>query len=527
MGLVDEDTSSNELDEEDDDIINLDDIDDFDSNNDNTNNSTNDFDDDENLDLSDDDILNLDEDDADNGIINLDNDDADNDIINLDDDDADDIINLDNDDADNDIINLDDDDDDNDIINLDDDDNDIINLDDDDADNDIINLDDDDADNDIINLDDDDADNDIINLDDDADNDIINLDDDDTDNDAVNPVDDKEDDIISLDDDIDDSGIINLDDDDDAVLKLDDDNKENEVFSGIKNKNYNPNYDLSKQISSINDSEDTNNESTNIVHNINMSDDKKVVAFVGGHGNGTSFIVNNLANLLSGQGIKVAILDLTKNKNSYYIYTENEESLRSVAFSCFDKLKSGIPDGIKTNKNLTIYTSLPNSGNEIDDIDAAINTLLSNHSLVLLDCDIDTNKEFFAVAQEIYLVQSLDILTIQPLTSLLKKLKMNKVLDESKIRILINKDIRVNDLNDRILISAMSVYNSPDTTYQLDLFNRDTVQYLTIPFEERNYAKYLSELAKCKLKITGYSKALISSFNKLAKMVYPIGKKKK
>ena len=447
-------------------------------------------------------------------------------------DDSDDIINLDDldfseeDSVDDTMQNNTADEDDDDILNLDDDDdNGIINFDEDEDDeDDSFNLDDDD---DMVTATEDDTDNDesadVLDVDtnnNNEDDDILELDDDSND--------DEDDDLITLDDDSDDDGLISLDDDEDAVLKLDDDNDSaNELFSGIRNKNYNPNYDLSKQISAINDSEDHSNEVANVAHNINLSDDKKVVAFVGGHGNGTSFIVNNLANLLSGQGIKVAILDLTKNKNSYYIYTENEESLRSIAFSCFDKLKSGIPDGIKTNKNLTVYTSLPNSGNEIEDIDAAINTILSDNTLVLLDCDIDTDKEFFAIAQEIYLVQSLDILTIQPLTSLLKRLKMDKVLDETKIRILINKDIRVNDLNDRILISAMSVYNSPDTTYQLDLFNRDTVQYLTIPFEERNYSKYLGELAKCKLKISGYSKALISSFNKLAKMVYPIGKKKK
>ena len=42
-----------------------------------------------------------------------------------------------------------------------------------------------------------------------------------------------------------------------------------------------------------------------------------------------------------------------------------------------------------------------------------------------------------------------------------------------------------------------------------------------------NY-EYLDELADCKLTIRGYSKNLISSFNKLAKFVYPInGKKRK
>ena len=100
--------------------------------------------------------------------------------------------------------------------------------------------------------------------------------------------------------------------------------------------------------------------------------------------------------------------------------------------------------------------------------------------------------------------------------------------NEEKLKIIINKDLRVNKLNERILISAMSVYNSPDTTYQLDLFNRDKIGYLTIPFEEKNYSKYLDELAECKLTIRGYSKNLINSFNKLAKFVYPInGKKRK
>lgn len=47
-----------------------------------------------------------------------------------------------------------------------------------------------------------------------------------------------------------------------------------------------------------------------------LSRDKKVVAFVGTSKNGTSFLVNNLAEMLSEKGIKTAILDLTQNKNT-------------------------------------------------------------------------------------------------------------------------------------------------------------------------------------------------------------------
>ena len=338
-------------------------------------------------------------------------------------------------------------------------------------------------------------------------------DDEDSDN-SLNLVSDTDDDILSLDDD---------------DLKVDDNQigiNQPGQFSGIRNKNYNPNYDISRQINEINGN--TDNEMTEGVKKIIIPNEKKIAAFVGAHGNGTSFIINNLALLLSEQGIKTAIVDLTKNKNSYYIFTQNEERLRAIAYSCFEKLKSGISDGIIMNKNLTVYTSLPNADSEIENKETAINTLLSEFSLVLFDCDTETDQEYFEIAQDIYLVQSLDVLTIQPLTTFLKKLKMNKLLNEEKLRILINKDLRVNELNERKLISAMSVYNSPDTTYQLDLFNRDKIGYLTIPFEEKNYSKYLDELADCKLTIRGYSKNLISSFNKLAKFVYPInGKKRK
>ena len=522
-------------------------------------------------DIEDDDDLDLDEDDTD--------DIEDDDDLDLDEDDTDDIeddddLDLDEDDTDD----IEDDDD----LDLDEDDEDDIEDDDD------LDLDEDDTDDieddDDLNIDEDDTDN----IDDDhnnkentsnssainnntEDDEIFDLDDNEfydeknakssenkNDDDFVFDVDDEKsddedvDDSLNLVSDTDDDDILNLDDefniedtnknensadDDDAdILNLDNDDlkvDDNQIginqpgqFSGIRNKNYNPNYDISKQINEINGN--TDRGKTEEEKRITIPEEKKIVAFVGAHGNGTSFIINNLALLLSEQGIKTAIVDLTKNKNSYYIFTQNEERLRGIAYSCFEKLKSGISDGIIVNKNLTVYTSLPNADSEIENKETAINTLLSEFSLVLFDCDTETDQEYFEIAQEIYLVQSLDVLTIQPLTTLLKKLKMNKLLNEEKLRILINKDLRVNKLNERILISAMSVYNSPDTTYQLDLFNRDKIGYLTIPFEEKNYSKYLDELADCKLTIRGYSKNLISSFNKLAKFVYPInGKKRK
>ena len=116
-----------------------------------------------------------------------------------------------------------------------------------------------------------------------------------------------------------------------------------------------------------------------------LSRDKKIVAFVGTSKNGTSFLVNSLAEMLSQQGIKTALLDLTQNKNAYYIYTQNDESLREIAFKSIDSLRKGNPAGITVNKNLTVYTTLPGENEDINDYANILETLLKNYSLILLD----------------------------------------------------------------------------------------------------------------------------------------------
>ena len=65
-----------------------------------------------------------------------------------------------------------------------------------------------------------------------------------------------------------------------------------------------------------------------------LAPNQKIVAFVGTSKNGTSFLVNNVAEILSLNNVNTAILDLTKNRNAYYIYPKNEEMLRNKANEC-------------------------------------------------------------------------------------------------------------------------------------------------------------------------------------------------
>ena len=251
-----------------------------------------------------------------------------------------------------------------------------------------------------------------------------------------------------------------------------------------------------------------------------VTSDCKIVSFVGTSKNGTSFLVNNLAVLLSDKGIKTAILDLTKNKNAYYIYTLNEDALREKSFRCIDGLRSGVADGIQVSKNLTVYTTGENPS--IDDYENILDTLSKNYSLVLLDCDFDTNFNYFAESHEIYLVQTYDILTIQPLTAFLNELKYKNILNPNKLRIVINKTLKLRKLTDKMVIGGISCYNDPASTYINTLFDKDNVKYTTIPFEDQTYGRYLERLVDCEISLNGYSKIFLDALQRLGDMVYPL-----
>lgn len=253
-----------------------------------------------------------------------------------------------------------------------------------------------------------------------------------------------------------------------------------------------------------------------------VTSDCKIVSFVGTSKNGTSFLVNNLAVLLSNKGIKTAILDLTKNKNAYYIYTLNEDALREKSFRCIDGLRSGVADGIQVSKNLTVYTTLPGENPSIDDYENILDTLSKNYSLVLLDCDFDTNFNYFAESHEIYLVQTYDILTIQPLTAFLNELKYKNILNPNKLRIVINKTLKLRKLTDKMVIGGISCYNDPASTYINTLFDKDNVKYTTIPFEDQTYGRYLERLVDCEISLNGYSKIFLEALQRLGDMVYPL-----
>ncbi len=297
----------------------------------------------------------------------------------------------------------------------------------------------------------------------------------------------------------------------------------NQMYSGM---NYNNGINYGNSYNSFNQPETRLQNVNETYENVDISrlltSDKKVACFIGTSKNGTSFIVNNVADLTSKMGIDTAILDTTKNRNSYYIYTKNDEELRKIAMNSISNLLKDNASGIQVNKNLTVYTSLPDETEGIENAGTVLQTLLKKHSLVLIDCDFDTPIQYFEKTQEVYLVQTFDILTIQPLTAFLRELKSKNVLDQNKLRVVLNKALKLRGINDKTIIGGMAYYNDPAMSFMTELFDKNTVRYITIPFNEEVYTKYLENIIECEVSTKGYPKNIIQILNELANMVYPV-----
>lgn len=243
---------------------------------------------------------------------------------------------------------------------------------------------------------------------------------------------------------------------------------------------------------------------TNITINELLKEDKKVISFLGAHQSGTSFLVNNVARIMAGRNIDVAILDITKNKDSYYIYTQNKESIRVSIRDSFKDLSEGKLNGIQIGENLTVYTDVPGKNEYSAKVETILETLLKRHKVVIIDADFSTETDYFLYSEQVYLVQTMDVLTIQPLTEFLSKLKSKNAINNDKIRIVLNKFMNFDEVTIGRLIGGLAFYNDPSMTYMQQIFEKNGAKYTTISYNQQAYENYIQDVANCQF-TTNYS----------------------
>lgn len=252
--------------------------------------------------------------------------------------------------------------------------------------------------------------------------------------------------------------------------------------------------------------------------NINelLQENKKVVSFLGSKQSGTTFIINNIAKIMARRDIDVAILDMTSNKDTYYIYTQNKESVRVSIKDCFKNLSEGKLNGLHVENKLTVYTDLPNEKEYSVKAENILETLLKKHQIVLIDTDFSTNIDYFTYSQQVYLVQTMDVLTIQSLTEFLSKLKSQNAINSDKIRIILNKYMSLDGITVKQLIGGLAFYNDPSMSYMQQLFEKNGVRYTTISYDQNAYEVYLQDVARYQVSIDYHSNEFRMQLERLA-----------
>lgn len=249
-------------------------------------------------------------------------------------------------------------------------------------------------------------------------------------------------------------------------------------------------------------------------------DYKKVVCFVGAPKSGTTFCINAIGTYLARNKVKTAICDVTRKRDTYTIYTYDNEGKRAIAAESLKYASNGLNEPLIYEK-LSIYTGMPGDDRKQYNASVAIDTIMQNNNVILIDTDFTTPYDYFRLCQEIYLVQDMNVLNIAQTTMFLRELKSHGV-PMNKIRIIINKHVRCS-LTAKDIIDGIATYTSYDLKMFDELFNSATIPYYILPFDQENYTKYIEMLYKYTNKFSTFSEEFTSNLSKIINAIYPIG----
>ena len=276
----------------------------------------------------------------------------------------------------------------------------------------------------------------------------------------------------------------------------------------------------------------TNNEVS--VQTAPIPNYKKMIVFVGANKVGTTFVTNAVAHTIASSKVVTSIIDMTRDKSLYYIYADESKALKNRAAECMQRLADGEDYYIETmNSYLKLYTTIAGAVSDQRrgyKHKAIIDTVKANCNLTIVDADFTTPIDYFDQADEIYLIQDLDILKIQDVTLFLRELNA-RGLDKKKIRLIINKFVKTS-ITPKIIIGALDFYHDPGGTYVDSGLMPSKVDYSIIPYNLNNYAKYVESLHKMSgnFNYKNYSTDFVQAIDEIVGKVYPknaMGKPKK
>ena len=249
-------------------------------------------------------------------------------------------------------------------------------------------------------------------------------------------------------------------------------------------------------------------------------DYKKVVCFVGAPKTGTTFCINAIATQLYRRDVKVGMVDLTRKRDTYTLYTYDNEGKRAIAAESMKYASNGLNEPLVYGK-LSIYTGVPGEDRKQYNAANVVETAMNNNSVVFIDCDFSTPIDYYRLAQEIYVVQDMDVLNVNLITIFLRELKTRGI-PMNKIRVIINKHVRC-ALTAKDILDGIATYTSPDLKMFDDLFPTSEMTYYILPFDQENYTKYVEMMFKYSNSFSTFTKNFKENLDQIVNAIYPIG----
>ncbi len=249
-------------------------------------------------------------------------------------------------------------------------------------------------------------------------------------------------------------------------------------------------------------------------------DYQKVVCLVGPSKSGTTFCINALTTYYTRKNIKTAVVDMTRKRDTYSLFTYDNEGKRAIAAESLKYASNGLNEPLVYGP-LSIYTAMPGEERKSYTHSKIIDVCKQNNAVVLVDCDFTTPYDYFRLAQEIYVVQDMDILNVGQTTVFLRELK-NRGIPMNKIKIIVNKHVDCR-LTSKDIIDGMATYTTPDLKAYDELFYADKMEYFNLSFEQGNYAKYIEMMYKYTNLFSSFTKEFLEELDVLANAIYPTG----
>ncbi len=249
-------------------------------------------------------------------------------------------------------------------------------------------------------------------------------------------------------------------------------------------------------------------------------DYKKVVCLVGAPKVGTTFCINAIGTFLTRHKVKTAIVDVTRKRDTFTMYTYDNEGKRAIAAESIKYASNGLNEPLVYEK-LSVYTAMPGEDRRTYNANKIIETVMQNNTVVLVDADFTTPPDFFRLCQNIYIVQDMDIINLQQVTMFIRELKSRGV-PMNKIKLIVNKHVKC-ALTTRHIIDGIVTYTSYDLKMYTDLLSASSLETYVIPFDQENYRKYVEMVYKYSNQFNTFTEDFKKAIGNLINDIYPIG----